>query len=92
MASDQIMMQTKAETAVEATKAVISTVYETESSGEQLRTTQSMPRMSRLMLKQPAVDWKVSDKYNKQNFEIEFRNIFLINSYNIIYTREKSCQ
>ena len=49
-----------------------------------IRTTQTTSWMSVTMLKQSTFDWQISDKSNGlHNFEIEIRNIFLTNSYNI---------
>ena len=59
-------------------------VRETESPVENARTAHSTPRVSLPILKQPKFNWKAPVKYHElNNFEIEVRNIFVANSYNI---------
>ena len=82
MASDQTMMQDITQTAVEATKAAILVVRETESTSEYIGTTQPKPRISGPLWKQLTFECKTPDQYNKLCiFEIVVRNIFLTNSY-----------
>ena len=46
------------------------------------------PRASGPELRQPPFDWKEQDKYNElNNFKINVRNIFMINSYNIVESK-----
>ena len=55
-----------------------------KNSVDNARTTHPTPRVSGPVLKQPTFDWKMPDEYHElNNFEIEVRNFFLINNYNI---------
>ena len=84
MASNQSMTQAIAKVVAETYKAAILAVRELGSTGEHIQTTQVMPMISGPRIKHPTFDWKALDKYNElHNFEIEVRDIVLINSCNI---------
>ena len=90
MASKQHTAQAITESVIEAAKAVIMAVTETEKHIEKARTIWPTPRGNGLVLEQPTFDLKAPDKYLELNtFEIKFRNILIIV---IWYKNSKRCQ
>ena len=90
MAYEQRMTQAIPQV-TETTKAVKMAFRETEIPVNTTRLVPPIPQISGPVLNKPMFDWKSPDKYLElHNFEIEIKNIFLTNSYNI--QESKKCQ
>ena len=81
MKTDQSMTQVLSQAVIEAAKAAIMAVRETETPAESSREVQAALRTSGPALKQLIFDWKAQDTYNElNNCKIIARNTFSMNS------------
>ena len=88
MAAEQNMAQTIMQMEIEATKEADMAIREADNQVNSARPIHTMPNSGHQVLRQPLFHWKAADKHQKQcNFEIEVKNIFMTDDYNILKSK-----
>ena len=82
MVSAHNMTKAITQTVIEATKSAVMAVLEAEGPAKSRRAGWKVPGARGPTMRQLNFDWNVQDKCNElNNFKIEVRNIFLMNTY-----------